>query len=78
MSIVGGYTLELYCENATPGDGRHYDFDAYLNPAEYVGEYGSVCRTQARRDGWKLKRDGRAFCPKCSKEREGEKGRSTR
>ena len=69
--IVGGYTLDLYCDvpggcprNTTiapvlPPDGV---VSAANSPVEYIDEFGSRARAAARRDGWLLKRDGRAYC----------------
>lgn len=65
--IVGGYTLDLYCD-----DPRH----AERNPskttsldAQFVGEGGGDCRNQARRKGWHLDLfKWTATCPACVKE----------
>ena len=61
--IVGGYTLDLYCDRK---DCVHA-YNPEWNPREYIGEHGSSCRAQARRDGWLLSRvhDGGATCPEC-------------
>jgi hypothetical protein len=67
--IVGGYTLDLYCDCPTHVD-TYKEF-----PDQYYGERGSKCRSQARRMGWKLSWKtgiGIAICPKCS----GKKPRS--
>lgn len=67
MPIVSGYTIHLYCENEEMHRYGH-SYDDFNN--EYFAE-GRNCYTKARvlakRDGWILKRDGRAFCPDCSK-----------
>jgi len=59
--IVGGYILHLYCDKE---NGAHV---ANEFPHEYASEFGSNARKHAKRDGWILKRDGTAICPKCSK-----------
>lgn len=58
--IVGGYTLDLYCDRESP---THL-FQEF--PHQYTGENGPACRRLARRHGWRLKRNGEAICPKCS------------
>lgn len=69
MSWNGCYTLDLYCDRVgenLPGDstdGRH-TWNEF--PHEYVDEHGSACRAKARRDGWIIKNNGTAICPKCS------------
>jgi len=64
--IVGAYTLHLYCDNTKATSHRHREF-----PHEFVAEFGSRARANARRAGWRInKRDGEAICPKCrAKER---------
>jgi hypothetical protein len=61
--IVGCYTLDLYCELETE-DHEYKEF-----PHEYTDEYGSKCRSDARKSGWILRRDGTAICPKCNQKR---------
>lgn len=70
MAVVGGYTLDLYCD--TGGD----DFGAWCphRPvtqslfASYAGHNERDCLRQARRAGWKLRENNtKAFCPACSK-----------
>jgi hypothetical protein len=58
--IAGGYTLDLYCDRKN--DRHKYDEFPHI----YVDEFGSTCRRKAREDGWILKKDGAAICPKCS------------
>lgn len=67
--IVGGYTLDLYCDNP---DCEH---KPHRGPAaEYTHELGSVCRRLAKKDGWKLNhRQGIATCPHCASPTETEK-----
>ena len=68
--IVGGYSLDLYCENylhnaPTFPDEAGHSFSEF--PHQYTDELGSVCRRNARRAGWLLTRSGKAYCPKCTK-----------
>lgn len=69
MAIVGCYTLDLYCDNSNIPDGKVTDgihrYDEF--PDSYSMELGSECRSLARKDGWLLKRNGDAICPKCNK-----------
>lgn len=58
--IIGCYALDLYCDSP-----KHDDYDN-RNPVQYTDELGSKCRQAARRDGWILTRDGKAYCPKCN------------
>lgn len=54
--IVGGYSLDLYCDNPQCCD----------NPAYFEGGTASECRKQARRAGWELDLAARtAICPAC-------------
>lgn len=68
MSIIGCYTLDLYCENDKPvGEvdlvHSHNEF-----PHSFCHESGSVCRKRARKTGWRLNlKEGKAVCPKCNK-----------
>ena len=71
--IVGSYTLHLYCDNEDRDQhrGGYYDFDACEHfPIEYVADGPnsySLVRKAAKKEGWLLKRDGTAICPKCNK-----------
>lgn len=58
--IVGGYTLDLYCDK----ESNQHEYDEF--PDTYADEFGSTCRRRARESGWILKRNGTAICPKCS------------
>lgn len=59
--IVGGYTLDLYCDR----ESKAHEYKEF--PHEYTAELGSVTRRNARRDGWVLNmKEGTAICPKCS------------
>ena len=55
--IVGGYTLELYCDFCNRN---------YFGPDEFINELGSICRKKAKKYGWILK-GNKAKCPVCSK-----------
>jgi hypothetical protein len=79
MTMVGTYTLHLYCDNydaegtfgdykLLPGGYGRVDSNGHVwneFPHTYIHELGSKCRTSARRDGWFLGKD-KQFCPKCS------------
>jgi len=69
--IVGCYLLDLYCENYEdrgPWPDKHgHKFRAF--PVQYTDELGSRCRESARRAGWRLTKDGKAYCPLCSGKR---------
>jgi hypothetical protein len=57
--IVGCYSLHLYCDN----EDVEHPYDEF--PHTYTAELGSKCRNAARRDGWRLGRTGKAYCPLC-------------
>lgn len=70
--IVGGYTLDLYCDSgirqpyadAMPGHPSHR-----TNAATFTGDSYRECASAARAKGWKLDRLlNRAICPQCSKQ----------
>jgi len=56
---VGCYTLDLYCD--APNCTRT------PQPETFIHELGSTCRRRARKAGWYLTHDGKAFCPTCTK-----------
>jgi len=73
MAVVGGYSLDLYCDNASaklvysdsvaPGEHRHDEF-----PRQYYGELGATCRAKAKKAGWRWSDDHTvAVCPRCAK-----------
>jgi hypothetical protein len=67
MPIIGCYTLELYCDNQ-PDRQKPDAIHGYEEfPKQYCNEFGSRCRAMARKDGWKLTKDGGSICPKCAK-----------
>ena len=65
---VGGYTLDIYCDNnhinsdGLP-DGKHEFRKDW--PRQIVAERGETCRRIARREGWLLGKD-KTLCPACS------------
>lgn len=64
--IVGGYSLNLYCDGEAHGNSHFSEFKEYFNDS--VNCY-HVVRKEAREDGWILKQNGTALCPKCSKKK---------
>ena len=67
--IVGGYTLELYCD-ARPDDTLHTRALIVAGDGfgEFVGEKASTCRRLARKAGWLLNlKEGTCICPACRK-----------
>lgn len=59
--ITGCYVLDLYCENEDSEKHRYSEF-----PHQYTGRTEGECKRDARKHGWLLTRNNRAFCPKCS------------
>jgi hypothetical protein len=63
---VGGYTLDLYCDNIP--DERQWLYEPHKGvsfPMQYYGQGKRECIALARRNGWRLgKRD---ICPYCAK-----------
>ncbi len=63
--IVGGYTLDLYCDNEKPYPDGIHPFKYF--PQEFVGETRQECAKEARQVGWKLNFNKRtAICPICN------------
>jgi hypothetical protein len=70
MGMVGGYTLDLYCDFC-PSRRKAYSADSF---AQYVAETYAECVRLARADGWVVNRRGkrkhngaglgRCVCPK--------------
>jgi hypothetical protein len=58
--LVGGYTLDMYCDHQAHGDGGKVFFFA-----DGPNCYAQV-RASARKAGWVIRRDGTAVCPACS------------
>lgn len=76
--IVGGYSLNLYCDNVNFHNSQHlsiwggnYHFrDGSILANEFVGETFSECARHARKYGWKIDRkQGICVCPLCVKEK---------
>ena len=68
---AGCYVLHVYCDD--PGHTLWRDgFPEW----EYTGETRAECRRQAKRDGWKYRKDGTTICPACARRaaRRGEGG----
>ena len=65
IQCPGGYSLDLYCKWNNP---RHAWNPCGTQYEDFYGEHGGDVRSQARRVGWILHRDGTATCPKCAKE----------
>lgn len=63
VGVIGCYDLHLYCSFENP-EHEYKEF-----PHCYSDEFGYRCRARARRHGWKLFKDGRAMCPKCTKKK---------
>lgn len=67
MSIVGCYSLDLYCDGE-PDCQNGSCLHTGGSPGQYSAETGSECRRQAREDGWILNlQEQTAVCPKCAK-----------
>jgi hypothetical protein len=75
MSVVGAYTLHLYCDSgkhepwhtAYPWHYKLMGEDGYGSFGEYVGETWQECRRHAESDGWKIQRRKQiAICPHCN------------
>lgn len=68
--IVGGYTLDLYCDGADCPIRKTFHVGT---DAQYFAEHGTTCRKKARRAGWLLTRSrdgcGLAFCVDCKQDR---------
>lgn len=74
--IVGGYTLDLYCDNPMEGGTRQERWE-HMGSEEYPGagratytheESGAKARASAKAAGWILDmKNSRALCPACVK-----------
>lgn len=74
MSVVGGYTLDLYCDNADDAGISHYRAESGLYVLhqrvedQFAGNTFADTSRQAKTYGWKLSSDRRfALCPVCVK-----------
>lgn len=80
MSVVGCYSLDLYCRfdgmsHGTDASRVRHSFNYF--PHQFIGETFADCKKQAKLAGWTFQRDGDATCPRCSKwgpEKSNEKG----
>lgn len=64
--IVGGYTLDLYCDSELDqpyGTKGHHGGD---HAGTFYAQTGKECRRQARAAGWIFQRGRRAICPACA------------
>ena len=57
--IVGGYTLDLYCDSEKCPVGFKAGRWSFTGPTK------ARCMREARKGGWKI-RLGKAICPKCA------------
>lgn len=67
--IVGGYTLELYCDNESVHPKGWLDAKSNQKAfgeftADVANSY-SKARKAAKKAGWVLRRDGTCVCPYC-------------
>jgi hypothetical protein len=58
----GVYTLDLYCDKKV---SSKHDY-LHQTPTQFISELGSVCRTLAKKAGWKIN-TGETLCPSCHK-----------
>jgi hypothetical protein len=75
--IVGGYTLDLYCDNDDRDDhhftgGEFWVGENWSNKLtishQFVGETFAQAARKARRDGWIVNRSkNKCLCPACSR-----------
>ena len=59
----GKYTLNLYCDNATPLMDDIHEHKAF--PITFIHEIGATARAMARKAGW-IVGPKQTLCPKCS------------
>lgn len=75
MAVTACYDFRATCDGKDCHGGSLPPYegatDAQRGRAEIelIDEYGSRCRTLARRLGWKLLRTGHCLCPTCVRER---------
>lgn len=72
MGEVGGYTMDLYCDyvvwSGEYGDlpDLPHDYTEMKNlPSQFYAQTRGGCMKQARKCGWKFKRDGTISCILC-------------
>lgn len=64
--IVGGYSLELYCDNILSKVNKH-EYGEF--PHQFYGNDRAEAFKEARRHGWRINaKKGTAYCPKCKGE----------
>lgn len=71
--VVGGYTLDLYCDAEDSWMDRTMQFNHHyamgfqgFGTDQFTGETQAECRAQAKKKGWLIERGGmRAMCPIC-------------
>lgn len=61
--IVGGYTLDLYCDD--PSHDKNLPWEYENKPDTYYGPSRRSTVKHAKINGWVF-RSGKAYCPKCS------------
>lgn len=63
--IIGGYVLDLYCENDDDRN-KHKPYDK-IAAAQFCGHSRTACVKKAQATGWIINLTKRtAICPKCS------------
>lgn len=65
---IGGYTLDLYCDNTRNHRRLRYRGEALQFPLEYAGPNERDCVRQATAAGWQLSRTRGDLCPLCNPE----------
>lgn len=69
MALVGGYTLDLYCDTGGDVFGSNCPNRPVTGSlfASFAGTNERDCLRQARRAGWLFKDNNTlSYCPKCS------------
>jgi hypothetical protein len=60
--IVGGYTLDLYCDV----ENEQHSYREF--PHQFYAQTKQECYREARRCGWTINdKTGFCYCPKCKK-----------
>ena len=73
MAVVGGYTLDLYCDTGGEAFG---EFCPRHGRNQFTGQNERECLKAARLAGWSIKRGDmtdKAFCPSCSRDKKGKR-----
>jgi hypothetical protein len=76
--IVGGYSLNLYCDAENHPEYHKMTLEQRRNPdlepGEFYGETASQCRKQARKAGWRINLvEQTVICPFCCKNQPSER-----